>query len=68
MCCAARRKPSANKVAALVKFSFKINNLIIRNWHAAKAVKEPCGKISTALREKIFEDRAAAYVQDGKMK
>jgi branched-chain amino acid transport system substrate-binding protein len=50
------------------KFRFNTNNFPIQDWYAAEVVKEPSGKISPALREKIFEDRGDAYVQDCKMK
>jgi branched-chain amino acid transport system substrate-binding protein len=50
------------------KFRFNTNNFPIQDWYAAEVVKEPGGKITTALREKIFEDRGDAYVQDCRMK
>jgi branched-chain amino acid transport system substrate-binding protein len=68
MCCAARRKPSANKVPIRGKFGFNTNNFPVWDWYAAGVLKEPGGQISTALREKIFEDRGDAYGQDCKMK
>ena len=50
------------------KFRFNTNHFPIQDWYAVEVVKDAKGRVTTALRERIFEDRADAYAQDCPLK
>ena len=45
------------------KFRFNTNHFPIQDWYAVEVVKNAQGRVTTAARERIFEDRGDAYVQ-----
>jgi branched-chain amino acid transport system substrate-binding protein len=50
------------------KFRFNTNHFPIQDWYGVEIVKDPRWKVTTALRERIFEDRGDAYAQDCPLK
>ena len=50
------------------KFRFNTNHFPIQDWYAVEVVKNAQGRVTTAARERIFEDRGDAYVQDCALK
>ena len=50
------------------KFRFNTNHFPIQDWYAVEVVKNAQGRVTTAARERIFEDRGDAYVQDCPLK
>ena len=49
-------------------FRFNANHFPIQDWYAVEVVKDARGRVTTALREKIFSDHGDVYGKDCVMK